>query len=93
MFRNVRLRGSRASILWGYRPAAELTAWTIVRVAKPKNGWQLRGTMTRPDRFMLRQTPLLFTAPRDGGFWLWPIETLNIVNERSIVAALGQPEQ
>jgi len=92
VFDHLRIRGTDASILWGYRPAAVLRAWQIGQV---QGQWTLRGTLTRADAFMCRQTPLLFTAPREGahdGFWAWGIESIDVVNLK-LVARLGPPEQ
>lgn len=92
MFDRLTIRGSAASILWGYRPAATLTAW---RIAKVKGQWMLTGTLARSDAFQLRQTPLLFTAPHEGGrdgWWAWGINSIQ-VGPRSLVAHLGPPEQ
>lgn len=92
MFDTLRLHGGAASILWGYRPAATLRSWSIAKV----NGqWTLTATLERPDAFMLRQTPLLFTAPREGahdGFWAWGVEAIT-VGTHNLTARLGPPEQ
>ena len=54
--------------------------------------WILRGTIARIDKFQARQAPLLFTAPRPGGFWAWPIDAIEI-GETSLRAHLGPPER
>jgi len=105
--RGTTLRGRTASIAWNYRPAATLTTWTIhraremvdapggrARTLKPSaTGWVLTATLgPTVDRFFLRQRPLIFTAPRTGGYWCWPVRELT-VGERTIRAALGPPEQ
>jgi len=89
MFRQLTLRGGAASLLWGYRPAVTLRSWTI---AKTDGQWTLTGTIDRVDRFMARQTPLLFTAPRPQGFWAWGVESVH-VGTSQVVAKLGPPEQ
>ena len=87
MFREIALHGGAASIVWGYRPAVELRAW---RIAKVEGVWKLTGAIARVDKFQARQAPLLFTAPRPGGFWAWPIVTIAI-GETSLRATLGPP--
>jgi hypothetical protein len=87
VFRDLVLHGGAASIVWGYRPAVELRTWRIV---KSEGTWILSGTIARVDKFQARQAPLLFTAPRPGGFWAWPIESIAI-GESSVRATLGPP--
>lgn len=94
MFTDVRLRGGGqagppAGLLWGYRTAATLRAWTI---AKIDGQWTLKASIESIDPFQARQTPLLFTAPRTGGMWAWPVIDLQ-VGAHSLVAKLGPPEQ
>lgn len=92
MFQSLTLHGGAATILWGYRPAATLRSW---RIAKVQGRWTLRATLERPDAFMLRQRPLLFTAPREGahdGFWAWGVEAIE-VGATQLTATLGPPEQ
>ena len=91
MFDSLTLTGGAGSVLWGYRVAVELTAWRITRV-KDEGRWVLSGTVARVDKFQARQAPLLFTAPRAGGFWLWPITAIT-VGETSLRATLGPPER
>lgn len=93
MFRSLRLRGGTAAILWGYRTAAALTSWTIAK--NTAGEWMLTGQLARIEPFMVRQKPLLFTAPRTGtrdGFWAWGVESIT-VGPTSVVAKLGEPEQ
>lgn len=89
MFQAITLRGAAASILWSYHTAAELRSW---RIRKHEGQWRLSGTLTRVEPFQIRQKPLLFTAPRVGGFWCWGIESIEIVGLR-LQARLGPPEQ
>ena len=92
MFQSITLHGGAATILWGYRPAATLRSWSI---AKVQGQWTLKAVIERADAFQCRQTPLLFTAPREGahdGFWAWGVESIQ-VGDRSLVARLGPPEQ
>jgi hypothetical protein len=92
MFDTLRIRGTAASILWGYRPAAVLKTWAIARV---KNQWTLVATIERIEPFMIRQRPLLFTAPRErarDGMWAWGVDSVQL-SDRSLIAKLGPPEQ
>jgi len=87
------IRGKAGDLLWGYRPAVSFTNW---RIRKGESGrWILRATITRVEPFASRQTPLLFTAPREGtrdGFWAWGVESVQ-VGTNQLVAILGPPEQ
>jgi len=85
----ITLRGQEGTIVLGYRTAAVLTGWTISGSA---TAWTLAGTLTRVDRFCLAQRPLRFTAPKKGGFWCWPIDTVKL-GTSSVRATLGKPEQ
>ena len=92
MFDTLTIHGSAASILWGYRAAVTLRAWSIARI---KDQWTLVGTIERLEPFMARQRPLLFTAPRDGardGMWAWGVQSLQVGGGR-LIANLGPPEQ
>jgi hypothetical protein len=89
VFTSLTLRGGAGTLLWGYRPAVELKAWTI---SKHEGQWTLRATIARIDRFQARQTPLLFTAPRPGGFWAWAVEAIDL-GDHALTAKLGPPEQ
>lgn len=95
MFRNLNLRGTRGSVLWGYRTAASVRGWMIQR-RENKPIWILTAALERVDAFQLRQSPLLFTAPRGNaegnGFWCFPMEDVQIKNNR-LHAKLGPPEQ
>ncbi len=88
MFDQLRLHGAEGSIVWGYRPAAVLSAWVV---AKTSTGWVLTATVARADAFQCRQSPLLFTAPRDKGVWAWGIDELTL-NGNRLTARLGPPE-
>lgn len=93
------MRGARASLVWGYRPAAQLGAYVVERrrkgISKGPWIWTLRAPLTGTfDAFALRQRPLLLSAPRRGGFWCWPVQTLHVIESpRSVIAQLGPPEQ
>ena len=76
----------------GSREAVVLTAWRIVRTKESGGEWILSATIARVDKFQARQAPLLFTAPKAGGFWLWPVDAIEI-GETSLRAHLGPPER
>jgi hypothetical protein len=92
VFDSLTITGGAGSVLWGYRVAVELTAWRIVRVKADGGDWILTATIARVDKFQARQAPLLFTAPKAGGFWMWPIDAIEI-GETSLRAHLGPPER
>jgi hypothetical protein len=97
MFRGsviVRGAGAGASILWGSNaiPAATFTTWTITKGKAPGEWWLAAAVGPGGiDPFKLRQSRLYFTAPRLGGFWMWPIKTVQ-VGTAEIRASLGPPE-
>jgi hypothetical protein len=88
LFRSVTLRGASASIVWGYHTAAHLRGWMVT---KADGRWALTAGVDRADPFQLQQRPLLFTAPRQGGRWCWPVQTVTLGAER-LSATLGPPE-
>jgi hypothetical protein len=92
VFDSLTIHGGAGALLWGSRVAVELTAWRIVRIKAEGGLWMLTATIGRVDKFQARQAPLLFTAPRAGGYWAWPIEALDI-GETSLRAHLGPPER
>jgi hypothetical protein len=93
VFDRLTLHGTRASLLWGYRPVAVLTSWRIV---KAPGAWKLSATFDRADAWQCRQAAqhreLLFTAPRDQGRWCWELLDVN-VGTTELRATLGQPLQ
>ncbi len=100
MFDTITLRGATspgdpvsAAILWGYRPAAQLKSWSIVRT-KTKGQWALSATSETIEAFLIRQQPLYFAAPRQhGGFWMWPVKSaVQQVGTNQLRATLGQPD-
>jgi len=103
VFNAITLRGAAGEILWGYRPAATLRAWLILRRPPPKKkkgerassgpAWELRARTSRVDGFQCRQKPLYFSAPRRGGFWCWPVLEVTVVAPDRLIAKLGPPEQ
>jgi hypothetical protein len=90
VFNSLALHGGAASLLWGHREAAALGPWRITRADRGR--WYLSATIARANPFMLRQRPLLFTAPRTRGFWAWGIEAIE-VGPGTLYARLGPPEQ
>jgi hypothetical protein len=90
LFRTVTLRGEKAARLsWGYQTAAVLRTWALSK--NDKNEWTLTAGIDRADPFRLQQAPLQFTAPRPGGFFCFPVKTVQLGRE-SLVASLGPPE-
>lgn len=93
MFRALTVRGDAAAILRGYVEAATIVRWTITK--SDTGSWSLHATITRVDRFQLRQRPLIFTSPRrtEGGFWCFPVlvDTIRL-GETTLAARLGPPE-
>lgn len=96
MFKNIRLRGTKGEVLWGYRTAASVRSWTIARRENVKKEnkpiWQLFAQLERVDAFQLRQSPLLFTAPNGHGQWCFPLLDVQVKDGR-LYAQLGPPEQ
>ncbi len=90
MLQRVTLRGTAGALLWGHRTAAQVQAWAI---KKRKHGWVLTATVGHADAFQCRQRPLLFSAPRGGGFWVWPLVAPPQIAGGTLVAELGPPEQ
>ena len=91
MFDRFTVTGGAGAILWGYRVAVELQSWRIAR-SQADPVWTLTATIARVDKFTARQAPLLFTAPRAGGYWAWPVHQISI-GETNLWAQLGSPEQ
>lgn len=88
-YHRIKLHGERGALLWGYHEAATFRSW---RIWKGPNGWQLLGRLARVDSFQARQSPLLFSAPRDKGLWAWGVDSIEIKGF-DIRASLGEPEQ
>lgn len=91
------LRGRAGSLVWGYRSAATVSTWSVERRRPEDDGpweWTLRGRVDgKVDAFALRQRPLLFSAPRRGGFFTWPVKTLHVIETPpSVIATLSPPE-
>lgn len=92
MFDSLAIRGTAGAVVYGSRDAIRLTSWRIVRVKADGGVWMLSATYDWIDQFHSRRAPLLFTAPRAGGFWMWPIDAIEI-GETSLRAHLGPPER
>lgn len=88
MFERLTIRGARASMTWGYHTAATMRAWSVTRT---KDGWALQAGIDRADRFLLGRKPLIFTAPRRGGFFCFPVKAVTVGRE-ALTATLGPPE-
>jgi hypothetical protein len=84
-----------AEILRGHLPAVTLSAWAIRRTPPKQRGdpaaWELRGRPVRVDAFQARQSGLIFTARRPGGYWCWPVRALTHRPDM-VIATLGPPE-
>jgi len=92
VFDSLTVTGTAGALLLGSRPAVELRAWRIAR-SQADPVWTLTATIARVvDPFKARQTPLLFTAPRAGGYWAWPVREISI-GQTNVWARLGSPEQ
>lgn len=92
MFQNITLHGGPAAILYGYREAAVLRTWRIV---KHEGQWRLIATIATGNPYELKQKGLLFTAPHAGikGRWCWPVAGEVVIQARQLTARLGPPEQ
>jgi hypothetical protein len=89
MFKTVTMTGRSGSISWAYHAAAVLSGWTVHRTEQHE--WTLTANIDRADRFKLAQRPLFFNAPRRGGFYTWPINSVTVGHE-TLKASLGPPE-
>jgi hypothetical protein len=85
---DVTLRGLEATVVWVYQTAAVCRSWTAHRT--PQGRWTLRADVSRGDPFRLRQQPLLFRAPRKGGYFVWPVLAVTLVDHH-LSATLGPP--
>jgi hypothetical protein len=88
MFQALTLHGGEASIAWAWHTAAVCRTW---RITRGKTEWALVATVQRADPFKLQQRPLLFTVPRKGGHWCWPIKTVTVQGAQ-LTATLGPME-
>ena len=91
MFDSLTVTGNAGAILWGYAIAVDVRSWRIAR-SQADPVWTLTATIARVDPVQARQRPLLFTAPRAGGYWAWPVHEISI-GSLNLWARLGSPEQ
>jgi hypothetical protein len=89
MFDELEAHGGEATIAWAWHTAVCRT-WRIHK-SKTRAEWSLVATVTRADPFKLAQRPLLFTVPRKGGHWVWPVKAVSVVDTQ-LTAALGPME-
>jgi hypothetical protein len=69
------MTGSAARIVWGYLPAARLSAWSL------SADGTLTGMLADVDRFRLGQQGLTLRVDRPNGkVWAWPIITLSVAD-------------
>jgi len=80
---------SDATISWAWHTAAVCRAWRVYKSSKGQ--WSLVATASRSDAYKLAQRPLLFNAPRAGGFWCWPVRAVTVIGTQ-LTAALGPME-
>jgi len=92
VFDKLTITGGTGAVLFGHCPVVELTHWRIRRVKADGGDWILSATITWIDKFQSRRSPLLFAAPRAGGFWYWPIDAIEI-GDANLLAYLGPPER
>lgn len=88
------MQGRGGSIVFGARPAAEITTWAISR-SDYGAVFKLRAVIARADSFRLRQLPLMFEAPRISkprGLWVFPVIPNTVRHSgTSLTADLGPP--
>jgi hypothetical protein len=92
VFNSLTITGGAGAIVFGSRDAVRVSSWRITRTKAEGGAWMLSATIAWIDTFQARRAPLLFTAPRPGGFMTWPIEAMEI-GETSLRAHLGPPER
>jgi hypothetical protein len=90
MFDELVVTGGEATISWAWHTAAVCRSWRIYK-SRTRAQWSLVATVTRVDPYKLQQRPLLFNAPRKGGYWCWPVKAVT-VQDKQITAALGPME-
>jgi lipocalin len=92
VFRGITLRGQRGEISYGFRRAAALRSWVIMRDPESRQ-WTLAAGVDRADTFQLSRRPLQFTAPRyakPAGVWCFDVQTLDVRGD-TLTATLGPP--
>lgn len=85
---HIAMRGTEASVNWGYYPAASLGSWTLT-MSGPTGS--LTGTVKLSDAFRVTQQPLTFVVQRPTCAWTWPVESLQIVDGQ-LNAVVRPPE-
>ena len=90
MFDELVVTGGEATISWAWHTAAVCRSWRIYK-SRTRAQWSLVATVTRVDPYKLQQRPLLFNAPRKGGFLCWPVKAVTVM-DKQITAALGPME-
>jgi hypothetical protein len=90
MFDELVVTGGEATISWAWHTAAVCRSWRIYK-SRTRAQWSLVATVTRVDPYKLQQRPLLFNAPRKGGYWCWPVKAVTLT-DKQITAALGPME-
>jgi hypothetical protein len=88
MFQNLTIRGIDGTVVRGHRTAVRFKTWVIHK--NKELVWTLSGDVSEIDTILVRQSDLLFHAPRPGP--CWPVLSIKVDNKR-VVATLGQPEQ
>jgi hypothetical protein len=93
MFDQVTLTGGEATVVWGYHTAAVCRSWTVTKAGRV-GAWALSAVVSRVDAFKLTRggSELKFTAPRQGGYFCWPVLTITLVDASHVSATLGPPE-
>lgn len=89
MFDELTMHGGEATITWAWHTAAVCKSWRVHK--SPQGKWSMVATVVRADPFKLQQQPLLFSAPRKGGRWCWPVRAVTL-EQTQITAALGPME-
>lgn len=85
------VRGVVGVVKWSYYNAAGVEGYTLRR-HKETNTWSLSARVVVSDSFKLRQRPLVFEAPHQGGLWRWPMTEWSIA-EGVLTARLGPLEE
>lgn len=89
MFRELDAHGGEAVVTWSYHTAAVCRTWTIHKTEQGR--WSLEATVLRADPLYLRFRPLIFSVPRNGGRWCWPMRAVSLMGT-TLTAALGPME-
>jgi len=93
VFDSLTVTGLVGAVMYGSREAVVIKSWRITRSKADGGHWMLSARIDRVvSLFYARQAPLLFTAPRAHGFWMWPIDAIEI-GETNLRAYLGPPER